>query len=271
MPIQHWTNSMSNLFGEFANKKFPSPIQRLINKLYAAFLNLDLSEFHDVGSYESLNALFTRNLIRERAFDDNPSLMISPVDSLITVQGQLKNDTLLQIKGIEYSINRLLTKHATHLPHILNGDFITFYLLPANYHRYHAPTSFQLKKLIHVPGMLYPVRLQSVKKRKSLFVQNERVVLECEHQTGNIFYLVFIGATNVGKMVFHFEPGVETNTTRSVQVYEYAKKLFYKGECLGYFKMGSTVVMVSQKNFLELNARINQKVKFGDVVAQIKI
>jgi phosphatidylserine decarboxylase len=271
MPTHNWTNSVSRLFGKFANVRFPEPIQRLINTTYVSAMEVDLRDFNPVESYDTLNALFTRKLAQDKHFDENANVFISPVDARITAQGKLKEDTLMQIKGMDYSVQDLLTDNAGYIDHVLNGDFITFYLSPTDYHRYHAPTTSHLKKLIHVPGTLYAVNEPSAKTRTNLFVQNERVILECEHPTGNMFYLVFVGALNVGNMVFEFEPRVETNTkSTSVKVYEYDHNKINKGEDLGCFKMGSSVVLVSQKDFLELKTTVNQKVKFGDVVAQVK-
>src|SRR5262249_16023364 len=159
-------------------------------------------------------------------------------DGLITAQGQLVGDTLLQIKGMTYTASDLLTTHATHRQAVIGGEYVNFYLSPSDYHGYHAPTTFHVSKLIHVPGLLYPVNAPSLGKGQKLLGRNERVVLEWAHTTGKIFYLVFIGATNVGKIVFAFEPRLETNTaSMSVQVYEYQDQVIEKGAYLGSFRM----------------------------------
>ena len=146
---------------------------------------------------------------------------------------------------------------------------MNFYLSPRDYHRYHAPVDFKLLKLIHVPGKLYPVNLKYLNKEFELFVQNERVILECE-TNGKIFYMVFVGALNVGQMVFEFENRVETNTNaKEMKVYTYENIEISKGECLGYFKMGSTVVMLWENEMIELDNLLNQNVKFGQKIAKI--
>jgi phosphatidylserine decarboxylase len=115
------------------------------------------------------------------------------------------------------------------------------------------------------------VNSPSLRKRQNLLARNERVVLECEHTTGKVFYLVFIGATNVGKIVFEFEPRLETNTaSMAVQVYEYQDQLIEKGEYLGSFKMGSSIVLVAQKDFLVLDRMVGEKIMFGDLIARVK-
>ena len=264
----HITNLISLYFGKFAKKEFPSPIQKLINDSYVRLMGLNMSEFKNARYYKSLNDLFTRELIIKREIDETSNVIISPTDSLITQCGQIQNDMALQIKGMEYSIEELLTYYCTsNFERIKNGSFMNFYLSPKDYHRYHAPCDFKLLKLIHVPGKLYPVNLKYLNKEFELFVQNERVILECE-TNGKIFYMVFVGALNVGQMVFEFENRVETNTNaKEMKVYTYENIEISKGECLGYFKMGSTVVMLWENEMIELDNLLNQNVRFGQKIA----
>src|SRR5574344_3159512 len=218
----HKTNLISQYFGKFASKEFPRPIQKLINASYVKLMKLDLKEFKASKHYKSLNALFTRELEIRRNIDQSENIFISPSDSLITEAGKLDKDIALQIKGMEYSVEELLTYYCSNnFSKLENGDFMNFYLSPKDYHRYHAPVDFKLKKLIHVPGKLYPVNLKYLNKEFELFVQNERVILECESNS-KIFYMVFVGALNVGQMVFEFEKQVETNRdTKEIKVYNY--------------------------------------------------
>jgi len=265
----HITNLLSQYFGKFAKKQFPSFIQNVINGAYVKFLGLNMSEFKKPKFYKSLNDLFTRELEIDRKIDRTENVIISPTDSLITECGQLENDTALQIKGMEYSVEELLTYYcSSNFERIQNGSFMNFYLSPKDYHRYHSPVDFKLNKLIHVPGKLYPVNIKYLNKELDLFVQNERVILECENN-GKLFYMVFVGALNVGQMVFEFEPKVETNTDASeIKVYDYENIKISKGDCLGYFKMGSTVVMVWEKDSVKIEELLNQDVRFGQKIAE---
>ena len=266
----HITNLISLYFGKFAKKQFPSIIQKFINASYVKLMGLNMSEFKHSRYYKSLNDLFTRELIIKREIDETTGVIISPTDSLITQCGQIQNDIALQIKGMEYSVEELLTYYcSSNFERIKNGFFMNFYLSPKDYHRYHAPCDFKLLKLIHVPGKLYPVNLKYLNKEFELFVQNERVILECE-TNGKIFYMVFVGALNVGQMVFEFENRVETNTNaKEMKVYTYENIEISKGECLGYFKMGSTVVMLWENEMIELDNLLNQNVKFGQKIAKV--
>ena len=264
----HITNLISLYFGKFAKKEFLSPVQKLINSSYVRLMGLNMSEFKHPRYYKSLNDLFTRELIIKRVIDENKNTIISPTDSLITQCGQIQNDIALQIKGMQYSVEELLTYYcSSNFEKVKDGSFMNFYLSPKDYHRYHAPCDFKLLKLIHVPGKLYPVNLKYLNKEFELFIQNERVILECE-TNGKIFYMVFVGALNVGQMVFEFENRVETNTNaKEMKVYTYENIEISKGECLGYFKMGSTVVMLWENEMIELDNLLNQNVKFGQKIA----
>lgn len=265
----HITNLISLYFGKFAKKEFPRFIQKIINSSYVKLMGLDMREFKHSRYYKSLNDLFTRELILKREIDKSSDSIISPTDSLITECGRLRDVVALQIKGMEYSVEELLTFYCTdNFEKIKDGDFMNFYLSPKDYHRYHAPCDFKLKKLIHVPGKLYPVNLKYLNKEFELFVQNERVILECENN-GKLFYMVFVGALNVGQMVFEFENRVETNTdTKEIKVYTYDNIEITKGECLGYFKMGSTVVMLWEKSSVQIDNLLNQNIKFGQKIGK---
>ncbi len=265
----HITNIISQYFGKFAKTEFPCFIQRFINNVYVKCLGLNMSEFKKAKYYKSLNALFTRELEVERKIVDVKDEFISPTDSLVTQCGELKDDIALQIKGMEYSVEELLTYHcSSNFEKLKNGTYMNFYLSPKDYHRYHAPSDFKVNKLIHIPGKLYPVNLKYLNKELDLFVQNERVVLECENQ-GKVFYMVFVGALNVGQMVFDFEPRVETNKdTSDIKVYEYENLNIKKSKCLGYFKMGSTVVMFWEKDYVHIEDLLGQDVKYGQKIAK---
>ncbi|RXJ85568.1 phosphatidylserine decarboxylase [Arcobacter sp. CECT 8985] len=268
----HITNLISQYFGKFAKKEFPSFFQKMINETYVKIFKIDLSEFRNAKYYKSLTDLFTRELAIPRQIDEAVDSVISPCDSFITQGGNLKEGTLLQIKGMEYSAEELLTYYCTdNYDKVKNGSYINFYLAPSDYHRYHAPVDFVIKKLIHVPGKLYPVNFKYLKKEIELFVQNERVILECRSNEDKLFYMVFVGALNVGQMVFDFEPSVQTNTnTNDIMYIDYDGVDVRKGDTLGYFKMGSTIVMIWEENSIELENLLNQKVKFGQKIATVK-
>ncbi len=269
----HLTNKISTYFHKFASYKFTRPLQSFINHAYVKILGLDMSDFKDPSSYRSLNELFTRELIHPRTLEHSLDNFISPTDSFVTSCGDIKEDTVLQIKGMEYNLKELLTDEIFYddFEKIKNGKYMNFYLSPKDYHRYHSIYNCHITKLIHVPGKLYPVNFTYLKKQENLFIENERVILECKTTDDKLFYIVFVGALNVGKMVFTFEEKIKTNLEETIhpKVYTYDDLYIPKGECLGYFEMGSTVLVFWEKDMVELENLINTHVRFGDVVATV--
>jgi len=264
------TSLISRLFGKFASTKFPILIQYAINKSYVGLMHVDLSDFLKASEYKSLNDLFTRSLIKRRDFDKSKDNFISPCDGYVTQCGTVKQGIALQIKGFSYKIAGLLSdKIDDELKSKLEGGkYINFYLSPKDYHRYHAPFDMKVNKAIHVPGKLHPVNFTWLKKIPNLFIENERVILECLSESGKLFYMVFVGALNVGKMDFVFDERIKTNSKKDyVTYYEYGDVYLNKGEELGKFEMGSTIVMFFEKDFVSLTCKFGNHVKFGDLVA----
>jgi len=260
------TSLLSRLFGLFASRRFSSPLQTAINKLYVKLTGVDLKEFHAAHTYPTLNALFTRQLLLPRDFDVTPSQFISPCDSFISAQGPIENTCALQIKGHTYSVNGLLGDYcsAQNKQKLDNGYYVNFYLSPKDYHRYHVPIDMRVAKAIHIPGHLYPVNFTWLKKVDGLFCENERVVLECYTAENRLFYMVFVGALNVGKMCFTFDASIQTNAKASLQqCYMYDNLFLKKGEELGHFEMGSTIVMLFEKESFSIKAHEQCSIRFG--------
>ncbi len=252
---KHFTNIASQYFGKFASKKFPKPVQEFINKSYVNLMGLDMSEFEEASSFDSLNALFTRALKTPRVLSE--ASLISPSDSYISECGEIKKDIALQIKGFCYSVDELLKEELN------GGSFINLYLSPKDYHRYHAPCDMQILSALYVPGLLYPVNFTYLKKVPELFCKNERVILKCKSEVYGLFYMVFVGALNVGKMVFGFDANIQTNANAHQDMkYDYQDLYVKKGDELGYFMMGSTIVMLFE-NDLGFSKK-DVHVKFGD-------
>ncbi len=260
------TNLISKGFGKFAGHSFHPVIQKVINRSYVRFLGLDMGEFKSPQSYKSLNELFTRKLEVERRIDTSEDAVISPCDALVTQCGDIEHGRALQIKGMGYSVKDFLQSgYRNDLE-----KYINFYLSPKDYHRYHMPYTLQIKRVIHIPGKLYPVNLRFLRKKVNLFIQNERIILECFTKEGRAVTIVLVGALNVGKMTLVFEKRIETNHAREVRVFEYENLWLKKGELLGYFKMGSTIVLFFEKGLVDLDVKPNDRVRFGQRVATIK-
>lgn len=269
---KHITSLISQNFGKFASKEFPKWFQKSINQAYVSLMGLDMSEFYSVSSYKSLNALFTRKLKEDRAYSLDANDFISPCDSFISECGDLVQDYALQIKGMRYESDELLGGHFSYEEKKLvhNGKFINFYLSPKDYHRYHIPTNLKVLKAAHIPGKFYPVNMPSLKKRLNLFIENERVVLLCETQSKQKFFMVLVSALNVGVMQVSFEPRIKTDAdTESSSAYSYENLYLNKGDDFGCFEMGSTIVILAPKEMLELEVKSGEDVKYGQTIAKL--
>lgn len=241
------TNTISRLFGRLASHRFSPPIQRVINSAYAHAFDIDLREFKDLGQYDSLNALFTRELQIPRELGGG---VISPCDGGIVLSGLVANDTALQIKGRFYNVPSLLSPPHTREEDANSGmyegySYTNIYLSPSNYHRFHMPRDSEILEVRHFHGTLLPVNKKSLLANEDLFVINERVVCVCKSGE-EVWYFVAVGALNVGQIRLHALPILQTNTTTQTEPYvSYKlKDAFYKkGDELGYFMMGSTIVL----------------------------
>ena len=232
-----------------------------------------MTEFYPPNHYRTLNALFTRKLRQPRYFSLDADDFISPCDSLITELGKVKKDYALQIKGMRYKVSELLgdliPKESKEK--VEGGDFVNFYLSPRDYHRYHIPINLKILRVVHIPGKFYPVNIPSLKKRLNLFIENERVIIECEAtKNKKRFFMVLVSALNVGVMKVNFIPELQTNAdVEKPTLYEFDSLYLNKGDDFGCFEMGSTIVVVSEKDMMEVVVKQGQKVKFGETIAKM--
>jgi phosphatidylserine decarboxylase len=268
---KHYTSVLSTLFGKVASKAFPPLIQHRINRAYVSLMGLDMQEFKSPEAYETLNQLFTRALEEPRILPTDPSAVISGVDARITEAGTIREGYAYQIKGMDYKIETLFgAYHKDAAKQVDGGEFINFYLSPKDYHRYHMPMDLNILSLTHIPGKLYPVNLPLLRNKKDLFIENERVVIECKDRAGYLHVLVLVGALNVGKMVVTFESAVHTNSEiREPQHYTYEDLWLERGELFGWFEMGSTLLTFSESGSIIPEVALNRKVSFTDIVAKI--
>lgn len=268
---KHYSSIISSGFGVFASKSFSKPIQKIINHGYVKLMGLDMSSFQDPSSYSSLNKLFTRAFVEPKVITKDRTIMISPVDALVTDFGKITQGKAYQIKGMEYNISELFgTHHKEASEAVEGGEFVNLYLSPKDYHRYHTPDKLSIISLTHIPGKLYPVNFPLLRNKKNLFIENERVIIECKDMNKNTFVMVLVGALNVGKMVVTFEERIHTNSDiMEPRHYECDNITLEKGELFGWFEMGSTILLFSQKDVFTPKLAINQKVSFAEPIGKL--
>lgn len=269
---RHYTSVISSLFGKFATCEFPKPFQNVINSGYVRLMGLDMRKFKKSSSYKSLKELFIRGHKKPPAINAVTTSVVSPCDGKIVALGEIHNSLAYQIKGMEYNIEELLgAENAKSIGLLDGGEYINFYLSPKDYHRYHMPFDVEVLSILHIPGKLYPVNLPLLKHKKNLYIENERVVLELLDRFNHKHFIVLVGALNVGKMVVTFEPAIKTNEKRKQRFYKRYKlpKKLSKGELFGWFEMGSTIVIVSQRGSIKWDVALNKKVTFANVIGEL--
>jgi phosphatidylserine decarboxylase len=207
----------------------------------------------DVGAYTSFNDFFTRAL-KDGARPLAAADYLCPVDGAISQIGKIDGEQIFQAKGHSYSTMALVGGDATLAAQFQDGSFATLYLSPRDYHRIHMPCDGSLRRMIYVPGDLFSVNPTTARGVPGLFARNERVVCVFDSAAGP-FVLTLVGATIVGSMatVWHGQ----VNPPRSPQIcewqYETGQVALRKGEEMGRFLLGSTVVMLFAKDRLAFN------------------
>ena len=213
----------------------------------------------DITSYKTFNDFFTRPLktgTRPIAQAD----FICPVDGAISQFGKIEVDQIFQAKGHSYSTIALVGGDKNLAAKFENGHFACLYLSPKDYHRIHMPCDGTLVSMTYVPGALFSVNPTTAQGVPGLFARNERVVCEFTSAVHGSFIMVLVGATIVGSMatVWHDAKNSIINPPRTsnTRSWTYANQNIYlqKGEEMGRFLLGSTVVMLFEKNALQFNA-----------------
>lgn len=226
------------LMGRIADLKVPGWLLRTVIRQYIKRNSIDMSDFGvDLRNYRTFNQFFTRALLPgSRLFWGDIS---SPAEGLITAAGPFTQQQLFHVKGSFYPLDELLGK-----PGPDNGSFATIYLSPADYHRVHTPFDCTILSIRHLHGNLRTVNPVQLRNNPLLYCQNERVVLEGDSGFGP-FFLVLVGAIVVGKIKLSFIEGF----TRGFNMTNLSLSLT-KGDEIGCFELGSTVILVMQNELL---------------------
>ncbi len=216
-------------------------------------VNMEEALNPDLASYPSFNEFFTRAL-RHDARPIADADFICPVDGAISQFGSIEHDQIFQAKGHRYTTTALVGGDGTLAAQFDHGSFATLYLSPRDYHRIHMPCDGKLKRMIYVPGSLFSVNPATARGVPGLFARNERVVCVFDGPHGP-FILVLVGATIVGSMATVWHGVVNPPRGGLVREWEYLDKdiVLKKGEEMGRFLLGSTVVMLFPRGVIEFN------------------
>ena len=217
-------------------------------------VNMDEAVNPDIESYGSFNEFFTRPL-REGARPLADADFICPVDGAISQFGEIDDHQIFQAKGHAFTTTQLVGGDASLAAHFQHGSFANLYLSPKDYHRLHMPCDGRLTRMIYVPGALFSVNPTTARGIPGLFARNERVVCVFESPEHGPFVMTLVGATIVGSMatVWH---GV-VNPPRAPKVcewrYDEENIVLKKGEEMGRFLLGSTIVMLFKPGTIKFN------------------
>jgi len=266
LPKQLLTRAM----GAFAGWEGGAVTHAAIRRFIARY-GVDMNEAADPQpqAYATFNAFFTRALrpgVRPLADAD----FICPVDGAVSQFGPIAHDQILQAKGHHYSTTALVGGDAALARQFDDGHFATIYLSPRDYHRIHMPCEGRLTRMIYVPGDLYSVNPLTAQHVPGLFARNERVVCVFDTAHGP-FVNVLVGATIVGSMATVWHGVVNPPRSREVRQWRYDDQeiVLVKGQEMGRFLLGSTVVMLFPKDVVNFNAdwAPTRPVRLGEAMA----
>lgn len=231
-------------------------------------VNMEEAANPDIGSYASFNEFFTRAL-RADARPIAVSKFVCPVDGAISEFGEIENGQIFQAKGHRYSTTALVGGDAVLAEQFKEGQFANIYLSPRDYHRIHMPCDGKLTRMIYVPGELFSVNPTTARGVPGLFARNERVVCVFDTAHGQ-FVLVLVGATIVGSMQTTWHGIVNPPRSKNIREWNYQEQniTLKKGEEMGRFLLGSTVVMLFPPNSMRFNTdwSATRETRLGEVM-----
>ncbi len=227
-------------------------------------VNLSEAVIENIEDYKNFNDFFTRALkLNLRPVSE--SKMISPVDGVVSQAGKIQDFQIFQAKGRQYSVSELLADKV--LQEFKNGFFATIYLSPKDYHRVHMPCDGSLRSMKYIPGNLFSVNQKTVNSIDRVFARNERLVCLFDTDFGEMV-IVLVGAIFVGSIETSWEGLITPPYTKLVKTYDYKNRQIklYKGDELGRFNMGSTVILILPNGSPELNLEVEQEIKMGQAL-----
>ncbi|NP_001313348.1 phosphatidylserine decarboxylase proenzyme, mitochondrial isoform f [Homo sapiens] len=256
------TRLLSRAWGRLNQVELPHWLRRPVYSLYIWTFGVNMKEaaVEDLHHYRNLSEFFRRKLKPQARPVCGLHSVISPSDGRILNFGQVKNCEVEQVKGVTYSLesflgprmctedlpfppaascdsfkNQLVTREGNELYHCV------IYLAPGDYHCFHSPTDWTVSHRRHFPA---------------------------------------VGATNVGSIRIYFDRDLHTNSPRhskgSYNDFSFVTHTnregvpMRKGEHLGEFNLGSTIVLIFEapKDF-NFQLKTGQKIRFGEALGSL--
>jgi phosphatidylserine decarboxylase len=262
---------ISRVAGYFANARTPW-LKNFLIRQFLKFYPVNMKEAvqQDPFAFSSFNDFFTRALdLSKRPIDQSPGVVISPADGAISEAGKINGDKLLQAKGWEYSLSALLGGEV-YAKDFENGHFCTIYLAPVDYHRVHMPYEGKLLGMQYVPGKLFSVSTKTANTIPNLFAKNERVITYFMTDKGPMA-VILVGAMIVGSIHLSFAGKIAPGAEQEMFYQDFKEKniTLKRGDELGHFMLGSTVIVLHSSNDLQYSAscKAGEGIRMGQRIA----
>lgn len=265
---------ISRAAGKVASTKI-EPIKNNFIEWFVDKYQVDMSEAaeQDPTAFACFNDFFTRELkAGARPINEDKQVLCSPVDGAVSQLGKIKQGQIFQAKGQSFNVNELLGGDPETAKPFIDGDFATIYLSPKDYHRIHMPITGTLRKMVYIPGKLFSVNPVTAQKVPNLFARNERVVAIFDTEIGPIA-MVLVGAMIVASIETTWA-GLVAPMRKNVVSFDYAGKepvTIEKGQEMGRFKLGSTVVLCVPPGKIDFVKSLTAEspVRMGEAFADI--
>jgi phosphatidylserine decarboxylase len=263
-------NALSRMVGALTRAEAPRPVRLAAMRAFAARYGIDLSECGELETFRTFGEFFARPLRGgTRPVAPGDEVVVSPVDGVVSQVGRAERGRLVQAKGLDYTVEALLADPAL-ARRFDGGAFATLYLSPRDYHRIHFPLPGRITGYRYVPGRLWPVNPASVAGVAGLFTVNERLATLLDTPLGACA-VVAVGATIVGRVRAYYDPTVPvSNLPRARPVArDYPEPIpVEKGQELGAFEMGSTVILLLERGRATLDEALVEgaRVRVGQAV-----
>ncbi len=252
-------HAISRLTGKLAAAEMGWLTTKAISAFIKAYgINMSEAKLKNASDFKSFNEFFTRELAAgARTINEDPLSLCYPVDGAISQQGDIVDGQLIQAKGFNYSVVTLLGGDQSIAAPFQGGKFSCIYLAPKDYHRIHMPMSATLRKMIYIPGELFSVNPLTANNVANLFARNERVVAIFDSAHGS-FAMVLVGATIVASIETTWAGTISPPVGKDIVHWSYPADgddaiHFNKGDEMGRFKLGSTVVTTFSPDMVEFN------------------
>ncbi|MGK5094135.1 archaetidylserine decarboxylase [Deltaproteobacteria bacterium TL4] len=262
-------NLFSRLCGFVAELHLPGFVLRPTIHGFVWFFKIDMTEYSiPIADYKTFNEFFTRPLKPEaRKVDPSPGSLVCPVDGTVGQIGTIEGGNLIQAKGLYYTVADLLGD-VSKAQSYEGGSYITIYLAPDNYHRIHSMVDGTIQHATYIPGDLWTVSSLGVNFVPNLFTRNERLISYIKSTQGESA-MVKVGATVVGKIRVKYH-SIESNFAgaRRQDIHLAQPFTVKRGDELGVFELGSTVVCLFQSKQIQWKVLIRQKVQMGQALGE---